>query len=81
MNVTISHEVLRWLRILFQPLDEVSPVLDIALQPCLKVIIPLAHLEDPIDDNLHPLVIVLVFNDNLREEDIQPHISLLSIWL
>ena len=81
MNVTISHEVLRWLYILFQPVDEVSPVLDIVLHPCLKVIILVGHLEDPINDNLHPLVVILVFNDNLSEEDIQPHICLLSIWL
>ena len=68
LDIAMSHEALWWLVVLLEPLDEIAPLLDVFLHPCLEVIVPVAHLDYPFYDDLHPLEIILVVWDDLRKE-------------
>ena len=67
--------------VILNPVNEVVPLLDVRSHPCLEVLIPERHLDDPVNHNLHPLEVVLVFKDCLREELVKPHVNLLGISL
>ena len=66
----------QWFVVLLVPVNEVVSMMEVLTHPAPHVSVPKGLLNNPINIDLRPLGVVLVFRNSLVEELVQSHVDL-----